>query len=220
MAKVIIVDEIVGTNAYIDGELQPKIEGATYMVKFDLDRYKQWCEAYPEDIFTPLKGDPVKKTEDYDTPEKNNLITRASASMGRHMIERCVRPIIAEMERMVAELHGTVTTAYHDELMQDWQEIIVGRGDEIARLTAELKLYRTGEAYSLAAGRIEKLEMLERDVGVSGGLKCPNCDDVGFSAEQDGQGEWYQEQCEFCCTVEQSVFNRTIVTKPTMKVLE
>jgi restriction endonuclease S subunit len=49
---------------------------------------QQWFEAYPVDIFTPLKGDPFKKTGDYDTKEKRNLITRASASMARHMIER------------------------------------------------------------------------------------------------------------------------------------
>jgi hypothetical protein len=49
---------------------------------------QQWFEAYPVDIFTPLKGDPFKKTGDYDTKEKCNLITRASASMARHMIER------------------------------------------------------------------------------------------------------------------------------------
>ena len=30
---IIIVDEIIGTNAYIDGKLQPKREGATYIVK-------------------------------------------------------------------------------------------------------------------------------------------------------------------------------------------
>lgn len=30
--KVILVDEIIGTNAYIGGELQPKMEGATYAV--------------------------------------------------------------------------------------------------------------------------------------------------------------------------------------------
>ena len=32
-AEVVCVDEIVGTNAYIDGELQPKREGVTYKVK-------------------------------------------------------------------------------------------------------------------------------------------------------------------------------------------
>jgi len=35
---------------------------------------------------------------------------------------------------------------------------------EIERLTAELKLYRTGEAYSLAAARIEELEAALRDI--------------------------------------------------------
>ena len=29
--KVIIVDDIIGTNAYIGMELQPKMEGATYL---------------------------------------------------------------------------------------------------------------------------------------------------------------------------------------------
>ncbi len=189
------------------------------MSDFELDRYKQWCEAYPEDIFMPLKGDPVKKTEDYDSDEKINLISRASASMGRHMIERCVRPIIAEMERLITELHGTVSTAYHDELMQDWQDIVVGKGDEIDRLTAENKKLREPLARDIELlEENARLEALEREVEVSGGLKCPNCNDEGFTAEQDGRGEWYQEQCEFCCTVEQSVFNRTIVTEPTILV--
>ena len=31
--EVIVVDEIIGTSAYIDGELQPKKEGATYVAK-------------------------------------------------------------------------------------------------------------------------------------------------------------------------------------------
>ncbi len=48
----------------------------------------QWCEAYPEDIFTPLQGDPIKETGDYDTEEKRNLITRASASMGRYILKK------------------------------------------------------------------------------------------------------------------------------------
>ena len=33
MSEVIVVDEIVGTNAYINGELQPKKEGAIYVVE-------------------------------------------------------------------------------------------------------------------------------------------------------------------------------------------
>ncbi len=48
----------------------------------------QWCKAYPEDIFTPLQGDPIKKTGDYDTEEKRTLITRASASMGRYILKK------------------------------------------------------------------------------------------------------------------------------------
>lgn len=147
---------------------------------FELERYKQWCKAYPEDIFLPLKGDPNKRTEDYDTPEKNNLISRASASMGRYMIDKFAAPLIGEIERLMGDLHGTVTTAYHDELMQQWKNTVVA---------------------------------LTQMVETSGGLKCPNCADEGFTAEQDGRGEWYQEQCEFCCTVAESVFNRSRIAE-------
>lgn len=66
------------------GELQEKHDELLDLVR----ELAQWFEAYPVDIFTPLQGDPIKKTGDYDTPEKRNLITRASAAMARHMIER------------------------------------------------------------------------------------------------------------------------------------
>ena len=57
-----------------------------------------WFNAYPVEIFTPLQGDPIKKTGDYDTQEKRNLITRASASMARHMIERIPAKIRAALK--------------------------------------------------------------------------------------------------------------------------
>jgi hypothetical protein len=65
-----------------------------------IERLENWCEAYPPDIFTPLEGDPMKRTGDYDTAEKRNLITRTSASMGRHMIDRALKPAIAELRRL------------------------------------------------------------------------------------------------------------------------
>lgn len=58
-----------------------------------------WCHAYPEDVFTPLQGDPLKKTGDYDTEEKRDLITRASASMGRLIFERfpeIIEPVLSK----------------------------------------------------------------------------------------------------------------------------
>ncbi len=58
----------------------------------------QWCEAYPEHIFTPLQGDPIKKTGDYDTEEKCTLITRASASMGRHILKKWPEKIREALE--------------------------------------------------------------------------------------------------------------------------
>lgn len=63
-----------------------------------LQELNTWWEAYPVDIFTPLKGDPVKKTGDYDTEEKRLLITKASAGMARHMIERIPAKIRAAMK--------------------------------------------------------------------------------------------------------------------------
>ena len=33
--ELIYVDEIVGTNAYIDGKLQPKVEGRAYKILAD-----------------------------------------------------------------------------------------------------------------------------------------------------------------------------------------
>ena len=40
---------------------------------------------------------------------------------------------------------------------------------------------------------------------------CPNCENVGWYARQVSDDEYEQEQCEFCYTVEDSVFN--VVTK-------
>lgn len=64
-----------------------------------LHELRDWFAAYPVDIFTPLQGDPLKKTGDYDTEEKRNLITRASASMARHMIERIPEKILLGLAR-------------------------------------------------------------------------------------------------------------------------
>lgn len=48
--------------------------------------------------------------------------------------------------------------------------------------------------------------MLPEQVAISLGLKCPNCDDVGwYLGVCDGDAQ--QIQCEFCYTVEDSVFN-------------
>jgi len=38
-------------------------------------------------------------------------------------------------------------------------------------------------------------------------LKCPYCDDDGFTVEADSNGEATQCQCEFCYTVPNSIFN-------------
>ncbi len=62
--------------------------------------------AYPEDMFIPLEGDPVKHTGDYDTRAKRNLITRASAGMGRH-VAKLMNEFADEIERLRNDLLST-----------------------------------------------------------------------------------------------------------------
>ena len=66
-----------------------------------------------------------------------------------------------------------------------------------------------------AETRIEELEERERWIPVSAGLKCPSCDDVGwYPVERSwGQPEGEQEQCEFCYTCPDSIFNRRAALK-------
>ena len=67
-------------------------------------RLESWSQAYPTSMFSPMRGDPIKKTEDYDTAEKRNLITRASAAMGRHMIEVGFADALTEIKRLAARI--------------------------------------------------------------------------------------------------------------------
>lgn len=69
-----------------------------------LERLEGWCEAYPPDIFPPPKGSYKTKDGDYSTEEKRGIITKASAAMGRHMIERALRPACAEIRRLATQI--------------------------------------------------------------------------------------------------------------------
>ena len=60
-------------------------------------------------------------------------------------------------------------------------------------------LYKAKAAYYEA-----KVEELTEWNGISIGLKCPACDDVGWYVAFNGE----QEQCEFCYTCPDSIFNR------------
>ena len=66
--------------------------------------------------------------------------------------------------------------------------------------------------YVGALKTLAPLRRLVKDVEASAGLKCPNCDDVGWYSGSylDGGGEEAEEQiqCEFCYTVADSIFNR------------
>lgn len=44
---------------------------------------------------------------------------------------------------------------------------------------------------------LDPLRRLIKDVEASGGLKCPNCDDVGYYTECSGDFP-EQEQCQWC----------------------
>ena len=65
---------------------------------------------------------------------------------------------------------------------------------------------------------LDPLRALIRDVEASAGLKCPNCDDVGFTVEQNtshfNEEDFVQVQCEFCYTVPDSIFNRRMEENP------
>ena len=78
------------------------------------------------------------------------------------------------------------------EMIKD--EVTIGLFDECKRLQA----------------KVEELEERERWIPISAGLKCPSCDDVGWYPVMKswGQPEGEQEQCEFCYTCPDSVFNR------------
>ena len=53
-----------------------------------------------------------------------------------------------------------------------------------------------------------EIERLEGEVKMSGGLKCPSCEDIGWYPVQTDFDEWEQQQCEFCYTIDGSIFNR------------
>ena len=61
----------------------------------------------------------------------------------------------AENESLIAELQGTVTTAYHDQLMQDWQMVVDkgnDKGKEIEKsLTAEIQALKWRLGYAETA---------------------------------------------------------------------
>jgi hypothetical protein len=66
MSEVIYVDEMVGTNAYIDGVLQPKKEGATYKLTSDLIKQtaiKNWLQATADDAMGMEPGDRAMANE-------------------------------------------------------------------------------------------------------------------------------------------------------------
>ena len=56
----------------------------------------------------------------------------------------------------------------------------------------------------------ERLRELQEHVAASAGLQCPNtdCNNQGWYPQQVGDDEFEQVQCEFCCVVDDSIFNR------------
>ena len=95
-------------------------------------------------------------------------------------------------------------------------DLIESQQATITKLTAKLKqrdfqdevLEETGRLLDESQATILKLrakvEELTECNGISIGLKCPACDDVGWYVAFNGE----QEQCEFCYTCPDSIFNR------------
>lgn len=120
-----------------------------------IERLEQLCKAYPEDIFTPLQD------TDEDTEEKQRIITRAGAAMGRHIGVVFIRPAIAELreqQQRIEELEAS-----HDDEEASHQEtfrmlkLAQQRIAELETLT-ESQVKRTGQL----TGQVDLL-MRQRD---------------------------------------------------------
>ena len=55
---------------------------------------------------------------------------------------------------------------------------------------------------------VRYLTELRKDIDISNGLACPDCDDSGSYPVITGTGEVKQEQCQFCYECPDSVFNK------------
>ena len=75
-------------------------------------------------------------------------------------------------------------------------ECVQAKVEELEAFT----VYANAEYRKLQA----KITELTEWNGISIGLKCPACDDVGWYVAFSGE----QEQCEFCYTCPDSIFNR------------
>ena len=56
---------------------------------------------------------------------------------------------------------------------------------------------------------LERLQERISWIDMSPGLKCPNCNDTGGYAIDDGHDGCQEEQCEFCWVVDDSIFNKS-----------
>jgi hypothetical protein len=68
-----------------EGEGDPCEEPYCEAMQEVIDKWEKWADAYPERIFTPFTDEELK--------EHPNIITRASASMGRHILELLKRDV-------------------------------------------------------------------------------------------------------------------------------
>jgi hypothetical protein len=66
------------------------------------------------------------------------------------------------------------------------------------------------EHYLECHAAAEEIDRLNNLIEMSDGLKCPNedCGDLGYTPEQNAMGDWYQERCEWCHSVDESVYWR------------
>lgn len=77
--------------------------------------------------------------------------------------------------------------------------------DKLCKRLQKLGRYGDDSAWSCAFIAIESLQARVKWIDISKGLKCPACDNVGWYVGLDGE----QEQCEFCYTCPDSIFNKS-----------
>ncbi len=90
-----------------------------------LEHLQSWCEAYPEDVFTPLS--------DEDRRCYPKVISRASGQAGRHFVEVYGKPAIAEITHLNTQLsqlrkalhvaEGLIPADGDGPLYDDWYEL-------------------------------------------------------------------------------------------------
>ena len=108
---------------------------------------------------------------------------------------------IAKLKGNLKKLEEKLATA------EEWDILESQRNEQLQARIDELSEVLTNEGLKTRRELQARIAELEGWIKIAGGIKCPNCNDEGFNPVDDGYGGWQQEQCEFCYTCPDSMFN-------------